>query len=219
MVRSIIIAGIAVIAHSTIAQVAKCEAYGAERRLPPSYRQPGLIEASATFSPSIMLNRNSSNFYLSGFAEYHFDRKISLRSDNFFHLNGLEDNPFVHNAFRSYFGVLYHFNQDFFSNVDPYVSFQPGITIMSMRGWTPDGAQTFAPVEPSRNVVSPSFMTSLGVKYYVWDYFNFFANVSYVNSSMGGVVGGPFRTDEMIMSAGLGFQIPTSINMVKKGRD
>ncbi|MFT5779725.1 MAG: hypothetical protein ACI837_002684, partial [Crocinitomicaceae bacterium] len=44
---------------------------------------------------------------------------------------------------------------------------------------------------------------------YVWKYFHFFANATYVRSKVSGVSFGPHQTDEFMFSAGLGFQIPT----------
>jgi len=182
---------------------------GARRRMPPlGHRRSGTLEGSATFSPSWMLNRKFSNYYLSAFGEYHLDLQISLRSDNYFYLNSGDEYPFVEDAFRSYVGVMYHLNPSPFTNWDVTVGFQPGITLMSTTNNT-DGLQTLVAIEPSRVVVSPSFAVSLGAKFYVWKYFNFFANVNYLNSKMGGIPGGPFKTDEIVLSAGLGFQIQT----------
>lgn len=210
MVKSILIASIVLTGSHSFGQLVNNSNFEGKRMMMPqaqSYRQPGLLEASATFSPSTMLNRKANNFYLSGFAEYHFDRRISLRSDNYLFLNSVEANSFIENAVRSYFGVFYHLNQSQYSNLDFYIGFQPGITAMSKSNY--NGNQTFVAVEPSRTILSPSFAISTGVKYYVWKYFNFFVNVSYLNSSMGGVPDGPHKTDEIVFSAGLGFQIKT----------
>lgn len=170
------------------------------------YRVPGLLSASATFSPSIMLNRSSNNFYLSGFAEYQLDRKVSLRSDNFYYLNSSEENSFVSDAFRTYFGAFYHLNQKGYENWDVKLGFQPGIVFMRTNEWNNGEVQT------SRTIANPSFAMSIGFDYYVWKYFHFFTNVSYLNSKIGGLPSGPQKTDELIFSAGLGFQIKTKRN-------
>lgn len=212
MVKSILIAATVLSGSFSFAQLgsSSVEAYGKRVMMmpPPGYRQPGTLEGSATFSPSIMLNRPSTNYYLSGFAEYHFDYRVSLRSDNYYYLNSVEEFPFIENAFRSYVGISYHLNHDQFSNWDVTVGFQPGITVMSTTNNT-EGLQTLVAIEPSRVIVSPSFALSLGAKFYVWKYFNFFANVNYLNSKMGGIPGAPYKTDELVFSAGLGFQINT----------
>ena len=54
----------------------------------------------------------------------------------------------------------------------------------------------------------PSFSANIGVTYYVWKVFNFFANVTYINSTVRGMdnsVNG--RADELMISAGLGFNV------------
>lgn len=211
MVKNMLAATILLTSLCSFGQLSSSSEFEGKRAMPipQSYRQAGLLEASATFSPSTMLSRKAINFYVSAFAEYHFDRRVSLRSDNYLFLNSLETNSFVNNAVRSYFGVFYHFNQNPFSNLDLYIGFQPGITAMSKGNYPEPGVEYFAPIEPSRTILSPSFSFSTGVKFYVWKYFNFFANVNYLNSSMGGVPDGPHNTDEIVFSAGLGFQINT----------
>lgn len=212
MVKSILTVVIALSSTMSFAQVGSLnsEPFDGIRRSEPTlgYRRPGTLEASATYSPSTLLSRKSSHYYVSGYAEYHFDRRVSLRSDSYYYLNSNNEFPFIENAIRSYFGILYHLNDDQFSNFDVSVGFQPGVAIMSTTNNT-DGLQTLVAIEPSRVVVSPSFALSLGAKFYVWKFFNFFANVYYLNSSMGGIPEGPFNTDEIVVSAGLGFQVQT----------
>ena len=60
----------------------------------------------------------------------------------------------------------YHLNHDQFSNWDVTLGFQPGITIMSKGNYL--GIDPIVELEPSRNVVSPSFALSVGAKFYVW---------------------------------------------------
>lgn len=175
--------------------------------LAKSYIQPGMIEASATLSPGIMLNRNETNYYLSGFAAITVDRRLSFRSDNYVFINSGNDDPFIDQAVRSYFGAFYHFRPDDITNWDKYIGFQPGITYMKRNPYY-GGIQTFAPVE-EKGQLMPSFALTVGTSFYVWKYFNFFANLSYVNSRLSGVTDSPFKTDELIFSAGLGFQIQT----------
>ena len=167
------------------------------------YKGANTIEASATIAPSWMLNRAESNYYIMGYAEYHLTERLSLRSDNFFFIDSDADVAFYSDAFRSYFGAFIH---DQKGNWDRYVGFQPGIALLRKNPYS-DGLQTFAPLEPNPLSIVPSFSVTVGTSFYVWKYFNFFANVSYVNSTIGGLSGGPYRTDELILSAGLGFQL------------
>lgn len=175
--------------------------------IPDSYIQPGMIEASATFSPSMMLNRKSTNFYLSAFAAYTLERNISFRSDSYFYISSAEEDPFMSEAFRSYIGVFYHFRPDKYSNWDKYIGFQPGITYMKRNPYY-GGIQSLIAIEP-KGQLTPSFALTIGTSFYVWKHFNFFANLSYVNSKLRVEYDAPLLSDELIISAGLGFQIQT----------
>lgn len=165
------------------------------------YIQPGILKATATISPSTMLNQSLSNVYISGFLEYHLDKRLSIRGESFFFVDGKSktgtSNPFVKQAMRTYFGAFYHFNQ---KNWDQYIGFQPGITLMKPL----ESVELNAPLQ-----ASPSFAVHVGSTYFVWKYFNFFVDLAYVHSSYRGLSNGTVKTDEMILSAGLGFQIQT----------
>jgi hypothetical protein len=88
-----------------------------------------VVSVSSTIAPSVMLNRTESNFYTNGFAKYFIDRRLSLRSDNYILVDGRNETPFLDQAFRSYFGMAYHFSN---SNWDNHIGFQPGATFMKL---------------------------------------------------------------------------------------
>jgi len=168
------------------------------------YILPGLLKASATISPSSMLGRSVENVYISGFLEYHCDKKLSLRGESFFFVDGNSkngtNNEFIHQGMRTYFGAFYHWNKN---NWDKYLGVQPGITMM----------RPLVSIEPNAPLqASPSFAIHAGSSYFVWKYFHFFVDLAYVHSSYRGLVNGSVNTDEMILSAGLGFQINTKRN-------
>lgn len=165
----------------------------------PVYFSPGLLECSATLSPGIMLNRSDNNFYVSGFLEYHFDRKLSVRSDNFLFVSSNTEMPFVQQAFRSYIGMFYHWEKN---NWDKHIGFQPGVTFMQSAERDKQG--DLAPMK-----LVPSFAITAGTSLYVWKYFNFFANLQYTRSKLSGTFLGPQQVDELFISVGLGFQIAT----------
>lgn len=168
------------------------------------YIRPGLLKATATISPSKMLARDFSNIYISGFAEYYVDKKLSFRGDTYLFVDGQDDFPFFDQAFRTFFGLHYHLNKN---NFDVNFGFQPGLSYMKRNPYM-DGIETFAPIE-EKGQFMPSFSLSTGVTYYVWKYFNFFANVTYIRSDLNGSTYGHFNTDELVFSAGLGFQVNT----------
>lgn len=156
------------------------------------YLQPGLLAASITYSPSTMLNHPRNNFYVSGFAEYFLDSKFSFRSDTYIYLNGSKDYAYITDGARAYFGIAYHMTR---GNWDGYVGLQPGITIMNQKLY--------------QNRPEPSAALRIGTTYYVWKYFHFFANLTYTRSKVNMHDLGTLNTDELIFSAGLGFQIQT----------
>lgn len=203
MVRGLLVGIVLFVSSSVFSQNFE----GKRMMMPPpqSYIQPGMIEGSATFSPAIMLNRESSNFYLSTFAAYTIERNISVRSDSYFFLSSADEDPFMSKAIRSYIGVFYHFRPNNETNWDKYIGFQPGITYMKR-----DYGGIYSIFEQEeKGKLTPSFALTVGTSFYVWDYFNFFANISYVNSKLRQDYGAPFNSDELIFSAGLGFQIQT----------
>lgn len=158
------------------------------------YIQPGLLAASITYAPSGMLNHNQSNFYANGFAEYFLDKRFSFRGDTYIFLNSQNEDALINDGIRSYFGLSYHLNK---GNWDGNVGFQSGITYMNTQ------------VTTTRAQIQPSAALRIGTTYYVWKYFHFFANLTYTKSKLLIHQRGNLKTDELIFSAGLGFQIQT----------
>ena len=165
------------------------------------YIRPGLIKATATISPSTMLSRSVQNIYLSGFLEVHASKKISLRGDiNWFvdgHSKNATNNEFFKEGLRLYYGAFYHYNKN---NWDTHIGLQPGMALF----------KPLDTVDPTAKLqASPSFAVHVGTTYYVWKIFNFYVDLAYVNSAFRGLDNGTQRTDELILSAGLGFQLNT----------
>lgn len=160
------------------------------------YLREGTLKASATIAPSKMLNRDVQNIYLNGFIAYQLDEHFSLRGETFYYIKGAASasTAFVYNgAMNTYFGAFYHRG---IKNWDNYLGFQPGVSVI----------QT---IYKSGASVCPTFAFKLGTAYYVWKYFHFFADVTYTNTSLRGLSIGSQKSDELIISAGLGFQINT----------
>lgn len=165
------------------------------------YMRQGLIKSTASIAPSTMLNRSVNNIYLSGFLEYHIEKNISFRGDCYWFVDGKIKNPtselFVRQAMRVYFGPYFHKNV---KNWDNYIGLQPGIALMRPLNEQLDHAPLQA---------SPSFAVHVGSTYFVWKFFNFYVDLAYVSSVYHGFPTGGQRTDELILSAGLGFQLNT----------
>ncbi len=173
------------------------------RRMPePTYRDVGVLSASATYAPGIMLNQDRVNYHLHAFAEYHFNRSVSVKSDSYLFLNSPSTELQGLKMIRSYFGMFYHLNQMPGDHWDVKIGFLPGITYA-------ENGQFLNGQEIRTTSLAPSFSTATGFDYFVWKYFHFFSQVSYVHATMRGLPNGSERMDELMLSLGLGFQIPT----------
>ena len=60
-----------------------------------AFVRKGLLKATATISPSFMLNRNINNIYVSGELECFLENKVSVRGDCFWYRDSQQDIPFL----------------------------------------------------------------------------------------------------------------------------
>jgi|GEM_PF-2137973 len=164
-----------------------------------SYINPGLLTASATLSPAVMLNRSDVNYYLNGFLEGRLDKHISLRGELHYMLGNASE-KFLNRNIRTTFGLQYGFP---FGNFEIHTGFAPGFSIM----------------ESNRNLsvfeFVPTVQLNAGVRYYVWKYFNFFSNFSYVHSKMNNLNQTSGMADEFVFAVGLGL----NFQVLKKYRE
>lgn len=161
------------------------------------YIRPGLIRSSLTISPSWMLNKPEFNYYLSGFVEGFVEKKLSLRGETHYFVDGKNEIPFLKFNSATYFGVLYHVSQN---NTDAHIGFMPGLSIIKIN----DVNETY---NQSKTHIVPSFSVNAGATFYIWKYCHFFANISYIHASIRGRRESIGRADELMVSAGLGFNI------------
>ncbi len=161
------------------------------------YVRPGLITTSMTISPSLMLNHPENNYYLSGYLEGRVDQRLSFRGETFYFIDGSEDTPMLRFSCRTFFGTLYHLNK---GNFDSHIGFMPGLSVMQFNGDLNASGDM-----PYR--VVPSMAANIGATYYIWKFFNFFANVTYIHSTAHALTNQRGRTDEILISAGLGLNI------------
>lgn len=159
----------------------------------------GLLKATATISPGFMLNHNYTNIYLSGELEYFLEKNISIRGDGLWYLDSQNDIPLLKQNSLVYFGALYHFSK---KKHDLFIGLQPGFSITQ-----PNNFDSLAKSYPIQ--INPSISLIAGYTFYVWDYCNFFINARYHNTKHINIVNSPLKLDEIIISAGLGFQIKT----------
>ncbi len=165
--------------------------------------QPGLLQAAATISPAFMLSHPIENIYLHGNLEYYPENRISIRGDTYWYL-GAQQKPQLMKQFSILaFGAAYHFpknNFDFFLGLQPALAaVQPDLLTLQNENYSLK--------------FSPCITAVTGVTYYVYDYFNFFLNLRMVQANYHGYE--PLHLDEIILSAGLGFNIHTQTKIAK----
>lgn len=165
-----------------------------------SFVRKGLLKATGTISPSFMLNHNINNIYVSGELEYFLENKISVKGDCFWYRDSQQDIPLLKQNSMIFFGALYHFSK---SKHDLFIGIQPAAMLSQ-----PNRVDTSLMIYPMQ--INPGISVIVGYTFYVWDYCNFFLNGRYVNTKYIGTIKGPIHLDEIIISAGLGFQLHTS---------
>lgn len=168
---------------------------------------PGVLKATATITPGLMLNANQTNIYVNGELEYFADDKISIRGDGFWMVGTQQKNALLQQNSSVFFGALYHMHQNRF---DGFVGMQPGVSITKPYGSPQDAIMPLGePYKEYAYKLLPNFSPIIGFTFYASDYFNFFLNMRYVHACYYGYQGSSLNLDEFRISAGLGFQIHT----------
>ena len=160
---------------------------------------PGLIKATGSITPGRMVGHSMRNVYFSGFSEVYTSRKLSFRGDVLWYVDGQskasqETWRYARNL-SVYFGAFYHFNKN---NWDMHIGFQPGMAVIKPSG----SVQENPLVKPC-----PSAAFHVGSTFFVWKYFNFFADVAYTHTYYRGLNSGSAYLGEVLFTAGLGFNI------------
>lgn len=163
-----------------------------------TFVQPGLLRATATISPAWGVATGPNNIYLNGELEAFLTNRNSIRGD-VFALVGTESawENLRHNH-SLLIGPAWHLTRH---RWDLFSGFEMGITYTSFVNPTPT---TF-----HKSSIHPAFSGLVGVHYYVHSYFHFFATVRYLHNLYRGHMAGTQNWSELVLSAGLGFQIQT----------
>ena len=163
------------------------------------YVRSGLIRSTLTYSPSFMLNNETTNYYVTGLLEGYLNKNLSIRSEAHYLVGGKSPNssPYFDNSIRASLGIQLHKP---INNFDSYLGFMPSFSVSQVkRELDVNGKHPFH--------FEPSFALKAGVTYYVWKFFNFFAEATYYNTTILGMDRINGRADELMISAGLGFNI------------
>ncbi|MEN9400486.1 MAG: hypothetical protein RL632_1589 [Bacteroidota bacterium] len=159
----------------------------------------GLIKTTGSITPGRMVGQPMRNVYFSGFAEVYTHKKVSFRGDALWYVDGQskaaqESWRYARNL-SVYFGAFYHFNKN---NWDMHLGFQPGMAVV-----VPSGSVQVNPLAKA----CPSAAFHVGSTFFVWKYFNFYADVAYTHTYYRGLNTGSVYLGEVLFTAGLGFNI------------
>jgi len=158
-----------------------------------AYIRKGLLRATGTISPGILLKENSSTISLHGNLEYYVDHNISLRGDAFYSITL----PFQFNhAILS--GASYHFKTK--NHFDPYLTLEPGIAISKLTSVQNQGVQ-------SNFSVNPLFSGAIGFNFYFEKYFHLFMEGRYIYGEHLSNADAPYSLSELRFSFGLGYNL------------
>lgn len=161
------------------------------------YIKRGLVTSYGTISLSKMLNRNESNYWLSGGLAVRIDDNYSIVGTSHLLVDGNSDLPFINSAYRMGFGMQRHWSK---GNFDVHADFLPGFSVMQ-------------PNDQSGNErkygyqLVPTISCAIGTRYYIWKYLNFFADVTYFKSSFRGLIETNGQADELMFTGGLGLNL------------
>ena len=191
--------------HELLNNKPKFSEFYSVRNVP--FVRKGLLKATATISPSLMLNHKINNIYLSGELEYFLENKVSVRGDGLLYMDSQQKTPLMKQNSILCFGALYHFSKN---KNDLFIGIQPAAVFSQ-----PNSLDTSLNVYPLQ--INPGFSVMAGYTFYVWDYCNFYFNARYLSAKYVGTTKGAIKLDEIIFSAGLGFQIHTKAKRIIRG--
>ena len=166
-----------------------------------SFIKKGLLRAQTTFAPGVMLHHNKQQIYLHADLEYYLERTVSLKSDTYIQLMAINGNKLFKHYYSNFIGAAYHLPVN---NIDFFVSLQPGLSfIQSEQKYYLD-----MPVIDPKFQAVPMIGIGTGVNFYIHRFFHFMAHAKYIKGSYNGGAS-PFRINEFLFSAGLGWNVNT----------
>lgn len=182
------------------------------------YIRKGLIRGQATISPGTMLRKSVSTISIHGCLEYHIANNISVRGDSYYFIQGKDGagvNPFEFNH-SIFSGMSYHFKTK--SHFDPYLGFEPGISITKLRSYSALIECFTTPCPGDINfhdntAVNPLLSSVLGFNFYFERWFHLFGEARYIGGKhISNSDFYPISLSELRFSFGLGF----NLNLLRK---
>ena len=167
--------------------------------------EPLLVRGSVAISPGFMLQHPVTNIYVVGKLEVFTDKRISLRGEGLWYIDSQQRTPVLQQNSQLAFGPFYHFTS---KRLDLCIGFEPGVAFSR-----PVQDTTFLEPAPLRAI--PNMALCAGLTYSIWDYFQFFVDARYVHARYTGPYSNGLPLDEVLLGAGLGWQVPVK-RLIKK---
>lgn len=171
-----------------------------------SFSSNGLIRANLAFNQSFMVQHKNKNVYLGGFLEYYTSKSLSFRGDCLWYIDSRQQDPLFKQNYTVLFGSVLHLPK---GRSDFQTGVQPGFVISQpVNKANPDLSN------PLR--VNAALSLMLGYTLYFSRFCNFSLAANYIISNYRGSKSGNIRTDEFLISGGLGFHIQTKRQITGK---
>lgn len=166
----------------------------------------GLLRASGSISPGFLLDQGSTNIYLGGKLEYFTEDRVSFRGEGFWYMGSQQKPALLEQNSQIAFGPFLH---SVHGRLDLSAGVEAGISLAHPTNrWVhilkaPDLPYT----DPAPLRVVPQASLCASLSYAVWDYFHFFVDARYVHARYNGAPSRSIPLDELMLSAGLGWQL------------
>ncbi len=160
--------------------------------------EPLLLRGSVAISPGFMLRQPVTNIYVAGKLELFADDRISLRGEGLWYIGDQGDVGLLEQNSQIAFGPFVHLTH---GRLDVALGVEPGVTLTR-----PTRDSLHVEAAPLR--VMPSMALCAGLTFVVWDYFQFFVDARYTHARYTGPYSAAIPLDEVVLGAGLGWQLP-----------
>ena len=150
----------------------------------------GLVQANASLYPAFMLNHPIQNNYVAGHTTYYFHDKYSFRGEALAYIDAQKEVKYLSRHYQVEVGFGRHFPV---KRWDPFIYYTMGLASVRLQ-------------TASKNYVQPTIGIIVGLHYNVNRFFHFFAEGHYGHMQD---PGREINLDQIYVSGGLGFQLPT----------
>ncbi len=178
----------------------------------------GLLRATTTIAPGILLKENASAIYLHGVLEYYVADNISVRGDGFYTLNIQQPNwqnlsytknyPYLNSNHQLFSGFGFHPKTK--NNFDSYCFFEPGISFANAHIYHSLSSANYGFINgytSNHPSVNPLVSFGLGFNYYFQKWFHLFGEARYITGKHLSGDSDPLSLSELRFSFGLGFNL------------